>query len=117
MCFNYGGKSDIIQAVNKLVREVVKAMRYQVEANQVEITYGQLPECVGDHKRINQVLSNLIDNAMKYLDLGRKGKIRVWGKVRDGMSVYCVEDNGIGISERDKKKVFEIFHRLDLTAL
>jgi signal transduction histidine kinase len=50
---------------------------------------------------------------VKYLDPKKDGEIRISGKVEDGMSVYCVEDNGIGIAEGHQGKVFEIFHRLD----
>jgi signal transduction histidine kinase len=62
---------------------------------------------------LDHVLTNLISNAIKYLDPAKEGKIKISGKVEDGMSIYCVEDNGIGIAPGHQRKVFEIFHRLN----
>ncbi|HLP62414.1 MAG TPA: ATP-binding protein, partial [Candidatus Deferrimicrobium sp.] len=57
--------------------------------------------------------SNLLDNALKYLDKKRPGKISITGRRKENTVFYCVEDNGIGISPEHQKKVFEIFHRLN----
>ena len=59
------------------------------------------------------MFGNLLDNALKYLDPHRVGGIRVSGRCEDGMSLYCVEDNGIGIAAEQQERVFEIFHRVD----
>jgi signal transduction histidine kinase len=59
------------------------------------------------------VFTNLISNAIKYRDPAKEGIIRISGKVESGMSIYGVEDNGIGIAPAHQKKVFEIFHRLN----
>ncbi len=77
---------------------------------------GELPVCVGDVIQINQVFTNLLDNATKYLDSSRPGTIRVSGKTEDGQAIYCVRDNGIGISKGSENKIFEIFQRLDNSA-
>ena len=98
--------------MNKLVRQVVKSNAFIAKESGVSITFDELPGCVGDADRTNQVFSNLMDNALKYLDPVRKGKIHISGYQRDGESVYCVEDNGIGINQQYQDKIFEIFHRL-----
>jgi signal transduction histidine kinase len=43
----------------------------------------------------------------------RRGVIRISGRAEKGQAVYCVEDNGIGIAEKDKDEIFEIFHKLN----
>jgi signal transduction histidine kinase len=63
--------------------------------------------------QINQVFSNLLDNAVKYLDPARPGVITVHGSVEDGRATFVVEDNGIGIDPAHQAKIFEIFHRLN----
>ncbi|MCD8534859.1 MAG: PAS domain S-box protein [Verrucomicrobia bacterium] len=52
--------------LNPLVREVLAAMKFQIQQKNVQIELGQLPECFGDPSQLNQVFSNIIDNAIKY---------------------------------------------------
>lgn len=99
--------------IDELLREVVNNLQYRITELGVEITVGSMPQCVGDKMQIGQVFANLIDNALKYLDPSRQGGINVSGYIDGEMSIYCVEDNGIGISPDYAHKVFEIFHRLD----
>ena len=72
-----------------------------------------LPPCYGDEAQINQVFSNLLGNALKFLDPKRRGVIRISGRAEKEQVVYCVEDNGIGIAEKDKDAIFEIFRKLN----
>ncbi|MHC4062360.1 MAG: PAS domain S-box protein [Planctomycetota bacterium] len=74
---------------------------------------GTLPSCLGDASQINQVFSNLLDNAINCLDISRRGAIQVYGSSEGNMSIYCVEDNGMGIAAEYYEKIFEIFQQLD----
>ena len=71
-----------------------------------------MPECKGDRVQINQVFSNLVDNAIKYLEEKQPGSIKISGYKENGHSVYCVEDNGIGIAHKHQEKIFNMFHQL-----
>lgn len=72
---------------------------------------GELPDLVSDRLAIEQIFGNLIENAVKYLMPGRAGKIAVRGK-RDGPVLrYEIVDNGRGIAEKDRERVFELFRR------
>ena len=99
--------------MNKILRDVLDATEFQIKHEHLSVSLEKLPPCLGDRDQINQVFTNLVDNAIKYLNPNRKGSLRISGKVEDDMSVYCVEDNGIGISPGHEKKVFELFHRLN----
>lgn len=71
----------------------------------------ELPEIVGDKARIEQVLINMLSNAIKYTPDG--GRIRMTAGEKDG-TVWCtVRDNGIGIPKQDQARVFERFYRVD----
>jgi len=99
--------------INEMVSEILKANEYRIKAAKVTVEFGDLPPCTGDSVQINQVISNLVDNALKYLDLSRPGTIKIAGRTEGGRTVYCVEDNGIGIAEEDQARIFEIFQQLN----
>ncbi|MBW8014625.1 MAG: PAS domain-containing protein [Planctomycetes bacterium] len=99
--------------MNKTINEVLALMEYQIRENNIAVTLETLVDCTGDPDMLNNVFINLIDNAIKYRNPAKEGEIRISGEVKDGMSIYCVADNGIGIAADHQSKVFEIFHRLD----
>jgi two-component system, chemotaxis family, sensor kinase Cph1 len=99
--------------MNALLANVTQAMEFQVKRAATILEVGKLPACLGDAVQVNQVFSNLLDNAIKYLDPKRPGMISVSGRIKDGRSIYEVRDNGIGIAEEHQPRVFEIFHRLN----
>jgi len=99
--------------MNAVIAGIVDSMEYQAKEAPAVITVETLPACLGDASQINQVFSNLLDNAIKYLDHSRPGLVRISGTVQQGHSVYCVEDNGIGISPDHQERTFEAFHRLE----
>jgi signal transduction histidine kinase len=99
--------------MNEMFANITKSMEYQVKEAGATVDIRSLPSCQGDASQINQVFSNIFDNALKYLDESRPGMIRIYAKTENGQNIYCVEDNGVGIAPEHEKKVFEIFHRLE----
>ncbi|WP_199993063.1 sensor histidine kinase BfmS [Acinetobacter pittii] len=63
-----------------------------------------------ERRYLHRVVQNLVGNAVRYCD----NKVRITGGIHsDGMAFVCVEDDGAGIPEQDRKRVFEAFARLD----
>ena len=98
--------------MNKLVGNVTISLDFVAKKAGAGIVVGELPPCRGDEVQVTQVFANLLDNALKYLDPTRSGAIQISGVIKDGRSVYCVEDNGVGITPQYQKNIFELFHRL-----
>jgi two-component system phosphate regulon sensor histidine kinase PhoR len=76
----------------------------------VEIADG-LPSVRADAQRLNQVLINLLDNAIKYTQAG--GRVTVSAKDNDSEVQVCVADNGPGIAPEHLQRIFERFYRVD----
>jgi len=98
-----------------LVQSVYNAMLLDATKNgytfSLEIE-DKLPEMVGDRERIEQVVVNIISNALKYTPAGGKVGVTVAKKEQDQVFIR-VEDNGIGIPKEDIPRLFERFYRVD----
>jgi len=102
--------------MNELISIVVSEIEFRIKEAEVKLEISELPPCRGDLMQINLVFSNLLENALKYLDLSRPGIIRISGHEEEDHSVYCVADNGIGIAPEHQKRIFEVFHQINPAA-
>lgn len=98
--------------MNALLQEVQQAFEFQIKETGAVLEVEDLPPCYGNDMQINQVFSNLLSNALKYLTPGRRGSIKISGHRDNDHVVYSIADNGIGIAREHQQKIFEIFHRL-----
>lgn len=99
--------------MNEILFDVISNNKFRLKQAGATIEVSELPQCKGDRIQLNQLFSNLLDNAIKYLDPERPGVIKVSGYRKGEESVYCVEDNGIGIASEYREKIFQIFHQLE----
>ncbi|MBT9168314.1 MAG: Alkaline phosphatase synthesis sensor protein PhoR [Syntrophomonadaceae bacterium] len=98
--------------VSELVREVTGRLQERMKKHQVKIEIPpDLPSVQGDRGLLAQALHNLLDNAVKYTQL--QGLIAVSAKQQDMDIFLSVRDNGIGIPEEAKERIFERFYRVD----
>ena len=70
-----------------------------------------LPNVVSDRLALEQIFSNLVENALKYQKPGRAGRIELRGARQGLRVVYEVQDNGRGIDPKDHDRVFDLFRR------
>lgn len=99
--------------VNHMLEGISQSMEYQIQQTGAVVCVEDLPPCRGDPIQIGQVFANLLDNALKYRDPSRPLEVRVSGRLEDGRAIYAFRDTGVGIPPEHRKKVFEIFHRLN----
>ena len=97
----------------KLLRKVVQRFQPQADRSGINLSLDcPAPlQAFGSQDQIEQVIVNLIDNALKYTSEG--GEVQVSGGTQeDGINV-CVRDTGIGIMSKDLPRLFERFYRVD----
>lgn len=98
---------------NKLLQQVLESLNAEIEASNADVQLDAFPSpIVGNRAMLSQLFQNLIANALKFND---KPKPQVSVRYESEPKMHCivVEDNGIGIEEAFKEKVFLIFHRLE----
>jgi len=75
---------------------------------------GAAPRILGDESSLRIMLGNLIDNATRYTQAGGRVDVSI-GLGEDGGALLCVADNGPGIPEEDRERVFDRFYRREGT--
>ncbi len=94
-----------------LIEGIVKTVAHQADEAKAEIRVAPLPAIVSDRLALEQIFSNLIDNAIKYLRPGIPGEIAVRARTKLGFAVFEISDNGMGIDPKDHQRIFDLFRR------
>jgi len=95
----------------ELTGTILRYLAHQIEENNTVVSIGPLPEVYADRASMEQIFGNLLDNAVKFLDAGRPGRIWIEAETTPDLAVFHIRDNGRGIAESDLDKIFEIFRR------
>ena len=102
-------------AFQDVVTEALELVHGRISQRGIEVRIAEnLPHVYGDHPRLVEVMQNLIDNAAKFMgdqpspriEIGQKGHM-------DGMPIFYVKDNGIGIPPEFMENIFGLFNKLD----
>jgi signal transduction histidine kinase len=99
-------------SLTEITEEVIKNFSYWAKANNCQIFFKKerkLPPVLGDPRAIRMVIENLISNAIKYKK--GKGKVEVSIFPQGKNLIFSCKDNGVGIPQKDFKKVFTKFYR------
>ena len=105
--------------LNPVVQRIVDSMNSIITQRSARVTVHDVPPAWGDSGALEQIFANLIGNALNYLDTARPGIIEI-GHIAQTptpvqstptMNTYYVKDNGMGMSELAKSKLFQVFQR------
>jgi signal transduction histidine kinase len=97
--------------MRELIEAVVATMAHQAAEADAGIRIEPLPNITSDRLALEQIFSNLIDNALKYLRPGVPSEIVIRGRTKLGFAIFDVTDNGRGIDPKDHQRIFDLFRR------
>ncbi|MEY4233020.1 MAG: hypothetical protein RL144_1220 [Actinomycetota bacterium] len=99
--------------VQDLVNEAIDQSQVGADSRKIEILTGEIANGVvlGDRDQIIMAIQNLVENAVNYSPEGTK--VTVSSGIEDGIVTISITDQGIGIPENEKDRIFERFYRVD----
>jgi signal transduction histidine kinase len=100
-------------ALSELIRATLQEFEPRLKSvdGALEVS-PQLPRVLGDPTLLQQIFSNLIDNALTYRKPGQPLQIRITWRDEENHVVVTIADNGIGIAPEYHRRIFEVFQRL-----
>jgi PAS domain S-box-containing protein len=99
---------DIRDAIGKSIEKIAPmALKKGLGVKTTLATGGIV---IGDRRRVEQILINLLTNAVKFTD---QGEVRVNSRVENGQIILSIEDTGIGIQPKDMETLFKPFRQVD----
>jgi PAS domain S-box-containing protein len=99
---------------DEMIQECVESVQYTIESHKIISTGKTKVTFRGDKHRLEQVVTNLLTNAIKYSP--RADKIEINSTVNDTEILVSVSDYGIGVAKKDVPKLFNRFYRADSVA-
>lgn len=101
--------------VDRLVRDIIHERPELHEPNAIVTVASPLLPVLGHDASLTQCLTNLLDNAVKFVAPGVFPKVEIFTRAVGDHARICVRDNGIGISPEGQRRLFTIFQRLHST--
>lgn len=95
------------------IRKISDNARITFESLGTEIIIKDCPQVLADKTMMHQAFLNIINNAVKYSSQQDQPRVEIEGFEEGEYVTYKISDNGIGIPEEDKHKMFKIFNRMD----
>jgi len=99
-------------SIGSLIDEILSTFRSQADLKAIELQIEKenLPYVISDKNKIREIITCLLSNAIKFT---RNGSVRLKARITDGKLSLRISDTGIGLSDEQKKKIFQLFTQVD----
>lgn len=98
---------------NLTIRKITENAKITYDSQKSMVVIKECPEVLADKTMLHQVFLNIINNAVKYSSDREQPIIEIEGTEAGDQIIYRIKDNGIGIPEENKHRMFKIFNRMD----
>ena len=98
--------SDVISYILEQLQEQIQQRQAQIEVIE------PLHTVIANQRILSQIITNILSNALKFVDPNAKPFIRIWTEKRDANVRLWIEDHGIGINSEHHERIFRVFERL-----
>jgi signal transduction histidine kinase len=108
--------------VNDVCREVLRLVQHDILTNGISVRLrcrDDLPLIMADHTQLQQVILNLVRNAIDAMNVRPAGerRLRLWTSIERKSVSICVRDFGRGVSDDDRERIFEPFYTTKATGM
>lgn len=113
--FSRSSRTELEPAAVDMVascESVLASLRDELERTGAVVSVGSIPDVAGDPALLEQVMQNLVENAIKYQPPGQQPVVTIQGREEGGVVYVDVVDNGIGLDEASAELVFKPLGRL-----
>ncbi len=97
--------------MQQLLEDVINESKIAHHAEHVNVVVKNVENLYGDQMMIYQLFANILGNAIKYSVKGEKPEVVIESSKNEAFTIYKIQDNGIGIEEKDIPKIFDLFKR------
>lgn len=115
MDYSLLGKTPAFTPIDlqKIADEVMAELKPIIEEKEATVNFCRLPILYGTRSEIKLLFLNLVSNALKFQNKNIKPIVNVKATYNKSVWQFCISDNGIGIDDKYKNKIFMIFQRLN----
>lgn len=103
---------DSLTSAAGAVAAATERLAEPMQATAAVVKVGRLPEVAADERSLTEIFTQLLDNAVRYRRPDRQPMVEVSARDDGRTATFSVRDNGVGIEESSRIRLFEIFHRL-----
>jgi signal transduction histidine kinase len=97
--------------MNAVIAGITESLQHRLSETGARVEVERLPAISSDRVAVEQIFSNLVENALKYGRSGQASVVKIRGRRLGNRAVFEVEDNGRGIDPKDHDRVFDLFRR------